>query len=167
VKVVIIGQDPYHGENQAHGLSFSIPKSQIKLPPSLKNIRKEIEQSLNLKLPEHGNLENWASQGVLLLNAVLTVEKAKAASHQKKGWEQITDSLIKSISQGSKGVVFFLWGAYAQKKESLIDASKHLVLMNVHPSPLSAHRGFFGKGHFQKANEYLKSQQKEPINWSY
>ncbi len=165
-KVVILGQDPYHGENQAHGLSFSIPKNQKKLPPSLKNIRKEIEQTTKVTLPEHGNLEGWAAQGVLLLNAVLTVEAGKAASHQKKGWEAFTDTLISELSSSTDNIVFLLWGAYAHKKEALIDPMKHLILKSVHPSPLSAHRGFFGQEHFSRANKYLKSHGKQIIDWS-
>jgi uracil-DNA glycosylase len=166
IKVVILGQDPYHGENQAHGLSFSVPKNQAKLPPSLKNIRKEIQQTLGVKLPNHGNLEGWAKQGVFLLNAVLTVKASEAASHQKKGWEVFTDGVIKALSSKNEGIVFILWGSYAQRKEVLIDHKRHYILKSVHPSPLSAHRGFFGQDHFNKANKYLESQGSTPIDWA-
>ncbi len=165
VKVVILGQDPYHGLSQAHGLCFSVPKG-VKIPPSLVNIFKEINRDLNLPIPTHGNLEYWAQQGVLLLNATLTVRANEAGSHQKKGWEEFTDKVIELISVNCKGVVFLLWGNYAQAKEQLVDSSKHLVLKSVHPSPLSAHRGFIGCGHFSATNSYLSSLGKEPIDWS-
>ena len=166
IKVVIIGQDPYHGENQAHGLSFSVRKG-VAIPPSLKNIYKEIEASLNLKMPKHGQLTGWAEQGVLLLNATLTVEASKAGSHQKKGWEEFTDAVIRVINDKREQVAFILWGSYAQKKGAIINRKKHLVLEGPHPSPLSAHRGFFGCGHFKQANEYLIKNGKKPIDWSY
>lgn len=166
VKVVIIGQDPYHGEDQAHGLSFSVQKG-IKIPPSLKNMYKEIEAEFGVKMPSHGNLTGWAEQGVLLLNATLTVEAAKAGSHQKKGWEKFTDAIIRSINEEREHVVFILWGSYAQKKGEIIDRKKHLVLEGPHPSPLSAHRGFFGCGHFKKTNEYLEKHGEKPIDWHY
>jgi len=164
VKVVIIGQDPYHGEGQAHGLCFSVPDG-IKPPPSLVNIFKEISRDLGYAIPGSGNLEKWAKQGVLLLNATLTVRANQAGSHQGKGWEEFTDAVIKSISDHLDGVVFLLWGNYAQAKASIIDPQKHLILKAVHPSPLSAHRGFIGCGHFSKTNEYLLSLGKEPIDW--
>ncbi|NLR90874.1 MULTISPECIES: uracil-DNA glycosylase [Flammeovirga] len=164
VKVVILGQDPYHDDGQANGLCFSVADG-IKQPPSLVNIFKEIEGDLGIPRPTSGNLERWADQGVLLLNATLTVEAHKAGSHQKKGWEEFTDAVIKKVSEEQEGVVFFLWGSYAQKKGKVIDTNKHLVLKSVHPSPLSAHRGFFGNQQFSKANHYLKEQGKSPINW--
>ena len=164
VKVVILGQDPYHGPNQAHGLSFSVPKGVV-IPPSLKNIYKEIKNEFGEKPPTHGNLITWANQGVLLLNSVLTVEHSKAASHQGKGWEQFTDQVIKIISNERQNIVFLLWGAYAQKKGQSIDKSKHLVLSAPHPSPLSAHRGFLGCQHFSKTNDYLQSSNQIPIDW--
>lgn len=163
VKVVILGQDPYHGLNQAHGLSFSVPEG-VKVPPSLVNIFKEIKNDLGIQ-NKTGNLQSWAEQGVLLLNSVLTVEMAQAASHQGMGWEQFTDKIIEVINQHSEHVVFMLWGAYAQKKGQHIDAEKHLVLKAPHPSPLSAHRGFLGCHHFSKCNNYLKKNQKQAINW--
>ncbi len=163
-KVVIIGQDPYHGPGQAHGLSFSVQPG-VKTPPSLVNIYKELNKDLNFKIPDHGHLQSWANQGVLLLNAVLTVEKAKAASHQKKGWEQFTDKVIEILNTEKENLVFLLWGSSAHKKGINIDTSKHLVLKSVHPSPLSAHRGFFGNHHFSKTNEYLISKNIKPINW--
>lgn len=165
VKVVILGQDPYHGPGQAHGLSFSVPQG-VRIPPSLVNIYKEIERDLGIPYPGHGNLASWAKQGVLLLNATLTVEQANAGSHQKKGWEQFTDVAIRHLNDQQKGLVFLLWGSYAQKKGAFIDPQKHLVLKAPHPSPLSAHRGFLGCGHFSQANQYLQSQGKSPINWS-
>lgn len=164
VKVVILGQDPYHGPGQAHGLCFSVPEG-IKFPPSLRNIFKEINQELNISVPESGNLERWAEQGVLLLNATLTVEAEKAGSHQRRGWEQFTDAVIQRVSDKLDNVVFILWGAYAQRKGEVIDTGKHLILKSVHPSPLSASRGFFGNNHFGKANEYLVNNGKVPINW--
>ena len=165
VKVVILGQDPYHGPNQAHGLSFSVPKG-VRIPPSLVNIYKELATDIGITMPQHGNLEKWAKQGVLLLNSVLTVEQAQAASHQKRGWERFTDAVIKLINQEGKQVVFLLWGSYAQKKGQEIDRNKHLVLTAPHPSPLSAHRGFLGCQHFSKANQYLQLHDKSPIDWS-
>lgn len=164
LKVVIIGQDPYHNPNQAHGLCFSVNDDE-KFPPSLKNIFKEIESDLNIPIPNSGNLSHWATQGVLLINATLTVNAYSPNSHSKKGWEKFTDSVIKKISDQKEGVVFFLWGAYAQKKGAFISNEKHLVLKSVHPSPLSSHRGFFGNKHFSKCNDYLKSIGKEPIKW--
>lgn len=163
-KVVIIGQDPYHGSNQANGLCFSV-SDDIKLPPSLKNIFKEIEDDLNLPIPESGNLERWASQGVLLLNATLTVRESSPGSHQKKGWETFTDAVIKTLSDKKEHLVFLLWGAYAQKKGELIDRAKHHVLQSAHPSPFSVHRGFYGNKHFSKTNAYLTSLGFTPIQW--
>ena len=164
VKVVIIGQDPYHGLGQAHGLSFSV-NDDIPLPPSLKNIYQEIRSDLGIQPLSHGNLERWAKQGVLLLNATLTVQADLAGSHQKKGWETFTDSAIKAVANEKEHVVFLLWGNYAQQKAQYIDRTKHLVLRAVHPSPLSAHRGFFGCKHFSQTNQYLKEHGLEPINW--
>jgi len=165
VKVVILGQDPYHGPNQAHGLCFSV-KPGVPAPPSLLNIFKEIDNDLGLEPPSHGCLIHWAEQGVLLLNAVLTVEKGKAGSHQGKGWERFTDSVIDAVNRQREGVVFMLWGSYAQKKGRLIDRQRHSVLQSPHPSPLSAHRGFFGCHHFSQANDYLASRKHTPIDWS-
>lgn len=165
VKVVILGQDPYHGPNQAHGLCFSVVPG-VRFPPSLLNIFKEIEQDLGISLPEHGCLQSWAEQGVLLLNATLTVEQGRAGSHQGKGWEQFTDRVIQSINEQREGVVFLLWGSYAQKKGQFIDRNKHFVLKAPHPSPLSAHRGFFGTRHFSQANAFLASRGESPIDWS-
>lgn len=165
IKVVIIGQDPYHEEGQAMGLSFSVPKG-IEIPPSLKNIYKEITMETGETMPNHGDLTGWAKQGVLLLNTVLTVRKGQANSHKNKGWENFTDGIIKKISEEKEKVVFLLWGANARSKKALIDRSKHLVLETVHPSPLSAYNGFFGSGHFVKANEYLKANGKQIIDWS-
>jgi len=164
VRVVIIGQDPYHGPDQAMGLSFSVPQG-VKVPPSLVNIFKEIHQDLGLSMSGSGDLTPWADQGVLLLNATLTVEQAKAGSHQKKGWEQFTDSAIKALNAEREGLVFVLWGSYAQKKGAVIDRTKHLVLESVHPSPLSAHRGFFGNRQFSTINDYLVNRGETPINW--
>ncbi len=164
VKVVIIGQDPYHGEGQAHGLSFSVPKG-VRLPPSLLNIYKEIADEYNAPMPKSGDLTGWARQGVLLLNATLTVQSGNAGSHQKKGWEEFTDAVIRAINDRREHVVFMLWGAYAQKKGAMIDRSRHLVLESVHPSPLSAHRGFLGNGHFKRANEYLEKHGEQPVDW--
>jgi uracil-DNA glycosylase len=164
LKVVIIGQDPYHGPGQAHGLCFSV-KEGIEYPPSLKNIFKEIESDLNIKNLPTGNLQRWADQGVLMLNATLTVRAHEAGSHQKKGWEEFTDSAISIINNEKSNIVFFLWGAYAQKKGEAIDRSRHLVLESVHPSPLSASRGFFGNKHFSRCNDYLKSKGIEPVDW--
>jgi len=165
VKVVILGQDPYHGPNQAHGLSFSVPKG-VKIPPSLVNIYKEISSDLGLPFPTHGNLENWAKQGVLLLNATLTVRAGQAGSHQNKGWEQFTDAAITKLSELKQGIVFMLWGSYAQAKAKLIDVQKHFILMAPHPSPLSAHRGFLGCKHFSETNKILKNNNLTPIDWS-
>lgn len=165
VKVVILGQDPYHNVGQAHGLSFSVPEG-IAHPPSLRNIFSELSTDIDgFKVPASGDLTKWADQGVLLLNATLTVRAHEAGSHQKKGWEKFTDRIIYEISNLNSGVVFLLWGAYAQKKCSLIDESKHLILKTVHPSPLSVYRGFYGCKHFSLANEFLVSRGKEPINW--
>ena len=164
VRVVILGQDPYHGEGQAHGLSFSV-KPNVKVPPSLVNIYKELEMDLRIPPAQHGFLEQWAEQGVLLLNSVLTVEASKAGSHQNKGWEIFTDKIIELINSEHQGVVFMLWGAYAQKKGRHIDRDIHCVLESVHPSPLSAYRGFLGCQHFSKANNYLASLGKKPVNW--
>ena len=164
VKVVILGQDPYHGPGQAHGLSFSVPDD-IKTPPSLQNIYKEIKSDIGTDIPESGNLERWAKQGVLLLNATLTVEKSQAGSHQGWGWETFTDAIIKTVSDQKEHVVFLLWGKHAQAKEDLIDGSKHLILKAPHPSPFSAHTGFFGCKHFSQTNEYLKKNGLEEIEW--
>lgn len=164
VKVVILGQDPYHQPGQAHGLCFSVLPD-IKTPPSLVNIYKELATDLNIPLANHGYLESWATQGVLLLNAVLTVEDSKANAHQGKGWEQFTDKIIKTVNQQCENVVFLLWGSYAQKKGAIIDTSRHCVLKAPHPSPLSAYRGFFGCQHFSQANNYLTSHQKTAIEW--
>ena len=164
VKVVIIGQDPYHGPGQANGLCFSV-RDGVRPPPSLVNIFKEINKDLGKPIPTSGDLERWAHQGVLLLNATLTVRASSPASHQNKGWETFTDEAIKMISNTKSNVVFLLWGAYAQKKGEVIDRSKHLVLMSAHPSPFSADRGFFGCKHFSKANEYLRSKGLKEIDW--
>lgn len=164
VKAVIIGQDPYHGPGQAHGLCFSVREGVV-LPPSLKNIFKEIELDTGIPRPTDGNLKRWASQGVLLLNATLTVRAHQAGSHQKKGWEEFTDSVIRVLNKEKQHLVFFLWGAYAQRKGEAIDRTRHLVLESVHPSPLSASRGFFGNKHFSKCNDYLKNNGIEPIEW--
>ncbi|HEV8514628.1 MAG TPA: uracil-DNA glycosylase [Cyclobacteriaceae bacterium] len=164
VKVVIIGQDPYHGEGQANGLCFSV-RDGIRQPPSLQNIFKEIRNDLEKPIPVSGDLERWARQGVLLLNATLTVRASSPGSHQNKGWEAFTDAVIKIISNEKSNVVFLLWGAYAQKKGEVIDRSKHLVLMSAHPSPFSADRGFFGCKHFSKTNDYVKSKGLKEINW--
>ncbi len=165
VKVVILGQDPYHGTNQAHGLSFSVQKGMV-VPPSLKNIYKELaEEFADYKIPSHGNLISWADQGVLLLNATLTVRAQEAGSHQNKGWEIFTDKVISELSAQRSGLVFLLWGRYAQNKESLIDGQKHHILKAAHPSPFSAYNGFFGSGHFVKANAFLKAQGLEEIDW--
>jgi uracil-DNA glycosylase len=164
VKVVIIGQDPYHGPGQANGLCFSVSEG-IRIPPSLLNIYKEIHNDLGKPIPISGDLERWAKQGVLLLNATLTVKASAPGSHQNRGWETFTDAVIKKISDEKGGVVFLLWGAYAQKKGEVINRHKHLVLMSPHPSPFSADRGFFGCNHFSKANAYLKSKGKDEIDW--
>ncbi len=164
VKVVIIGQDPYHGPGQAHGLCFSVNED-VPFPPSLKNIFNEIADDSGSPMPSNGDLTRWAKQGVLLLNATLTVRAAQAGSHQGKGWEKFTDAAIRAISDQREQVVFLLWGRYAQQKEALIDASKHLILKTVHPSPLSAYAGWFGSKHFSKTNAYLVDQGKTPITW--
>jgi uracil-DNA glycosylase len=165
VKVVILGQDPYHGPGQAHGLCFSVLPG-VPFPPSLLNIFKEIERDLHIPLPTHGCLQSWADQGVLLLNATLTVEQGRAGAHQGRGWETFTDKAIEALNRERKGLVFLLWGSYAQKKGALIDSKKHRVLSSPHPSPLSAHRGFIGNGHFSKTNEWLVQLGKSPIDWS-
>jgi uracil-DNA glycosylase len=164
VKVVILGQDPYHGEGQAHGLCFSVQPG-IRIPPSLVNIYKELQADLGIVPPRHGFLEHWARQGVLLLNSVLTVEEAQAASHQGKGWETFTDAVIRKVNDDCDAVVFILWGAYAQRKAAFVDTSRHLVLKSPHPSPLSAHNGFFGCHHFSKANAFLEKHGRSPIDW--
>lgn len=164
VKVIILGQDPYHNDGQAHGLSFSVPDG-IPIPPSLVNIFKEINKDLGIEISRSGNLTRWANQGVLLLNATLTVQAHMAGSHQKKGWESFTDAAIHKLAEQRENLVFILWGAYAQKKAAFIDPSKHLVLKSVHPSPLSAHNGFFGNNHFSETNKYLISKGIEPILW--
>ena len=164
LKVVILGQDPYHGDGQANGLCFSVSDG-IKPPPSLVNIFKEIQDDLGILIPKSGNLERWAVQGVLLLNATLTVCANEPGSHQNRGWEQFTDEVIKSLSESKQHLVFILWGSFAQKKEELIDAKKHLILKSAHPSPFSAHKGFLGCGHFSKTNEYLKKLGLKEIVW--
>ena len=163
-KVVILGQDPYHGPGQAHGLCFSVPEG-IDQPPSLQNIFKEITQDLGIQAPANGNLTRWADQGVLLLNATLTVQANRAGSHQNKGWEQFTDKVISALAEEKEHLVFLLWGSFAQKKGEFIDRSKHLVLNSPHPSPLSSYRGFFGNRHFSKTNQYLEMHGIEPIQW--
>jgi uracil-DNA glycosylase len=165
VKVVILGQDPYHGEGQAHGLCFSV-RAGTRIPPSLQNIYREIERDLGIEPPTHGDLTAWADQGVLLLNSVLSVECGLAASHQRRGWEQFTDRVIEVVNRQRNGVVFMLWGSYAQRKGSIIDTQRHCVLRSAHPSPLSAHRGFLGCGHFSAANAYLQTRGQPPIDWS-
>lgn len=165
VRVVILGQDPYHGPGQAHGLCFSV-KPGVPAPPSLVNIFKEIEQDLGIPSPDHGCLNHWAEQGVLLLNAVLTVERGQAGSHQGKGWETFTDRIVDHLNRDRSGLVFMLWGSNAHRKGSLIDRQRHCVLESPHPSPLSAHRGFFGCRHFSRANNYLARQRVVPIDWS-
>jgi uracil-DNA glycosylase len=167
IKVVILGQDPYHGPNQAHGLSFSVQKG-VQVPPSLQNIYKELATDIpGFTIPRTGDLTKWAQQGVLLLNATLTVRAATAGSHQKKGWEKFTDTIIKKISDEKKGVVFILWGNYAQSKRELIDATKHLVIKSTHPSPLAVSRGgFYGSKPFSKTNTYLEQQGEKPIDWT-
>ena len=164
VRVVILGQDPYHGEGQAHGLCFSV-KPGVRPPPSLINIYKEMKNDLGLEPPSHGNLEAWAKQGVLLLNAVLTVEAGLAASHQGKGWERFTDAVIRLVNDQPRPVVFILWGSYAQRKAAFVDRQRHLVLASAHPSPLSAHNGFFGSQPFSKTNEFLVANGQDPIDW--
>ena len=164
VKVVILGQDPYHGAGQANGLCFSVNEN-IQKPPSLQNIYKEIEDDLKVKMPENGNLDNWSRQGVLLLNATLTVRANQAGSHQKKGWEEFTDAVIKVISDKKENIVFLLWGKYAQEKGRIIDSKKHFILKAPHPSPFSVHSGFFDCKHFSKTNEYIKSIGQKSIAW--
>ncbi len=164
LKVVIIGQDPYHGEGQAHGLAFSVPEG-IDMPPSLKNIFKELAEDLNTPMPLNGNLERWAKQGVLLMNSVLTVKKDQAGSHRNIGWEKITDQIIYTISTKKNNMVFILWGNYAKEKEQLINKENHLILTAAHPSPLSAYKGFFGCRHFSKTNAYLRSKEIGEIVW--
>lgn len=165
VHVVILGQDPYHGPGQAHGLCFSVQPG-VRPPPSLVNIYKELESDLGIKPRRHGFLEHWASQGVLLLNSVLTVEMGQAASHRDRGWERFTDRIIREVNDKTEPVVFMLWGSYAQKKAAFVDTSRHLVLKAAHPSPLSAHSGFFGCRHFSKANAFLQSKGLEPVDWA-
>ncbi len=164
VKVVILGQDPYHGPGQANGLAFSVSED-VDIPPSLQNIYKEIEDDTGKKMPSHGNLERWSKQGVLLLNATLTVRGGMAGSHQGRGWEEFTDAAVKYLAENKNNLVFLLWGAYAQKKGEFIDRNKHLVLESSHPSPLSADKGFLGSRHFTKANAYLIMYNKDPIEW--
>jgi uracil-DNA glycosylase len=164
VKVVILGQDPYHGEGQAHGLCFSV-RPGVRIPPSLVNIYKEMRSDLGIAPAQHGYLEHWARQGVLLLNSVLTVERSMAASHQGRGWEKFTDAVIARVNAQDSPAVFMLWGSYAQKKAAFVDQTRHLVLKAPHPSPLSAHNGFFGSGHFSKANAFLESHGMAPIDW--
>lgn len=164
LKIVILGQDPYHGPGQAHGLCFSVNDG-VAFPPSLRNIFKELKNDVGKEIPKSGNLINWSQQGVLLLNATLTVRANQAGSHQKKGWEQFTDAVIHKINEQKKHVVFILWGNYAISKGKFIDQEKHLVLTSVHPSPLSASRGFFGNRHFSRANEFLANNNLEPVNW--
>lgn len=164
VKVVILGQDPYHGPGQAHGLCFSV-RPDVRVPPSLKNIYKELAADVNFVPPRHGCLNEWARQGVLLLNSVLTVEAGLAASHQGRGWEKFTDSVVRYLNDDAENIVFILWGNYAQKKGLMIDRTRHLVLQSAHPSPLSASRGFYGNHHFSKSNEYLQAHNKAAIDW--
>ena len=165
VKIVLLGQDPYHGAGQAHGLSFSVPDG-IKHPPSLVNVFKEVEHDLGIPYPTSGNLERWAKQGVLLLNASLSVREGEAGSHQKKGWETLTDAVIQKLSENKEGLVFLLWGGFAKQKAKFIDPKKHLILTAGHPSPLSANRGYwFGNKHFSQCNRYLKTNGKTPIDW--
>lgn len=164
VKVVVLGQDPYHRPNQAHGLCFSVMPG-VPLPPSLKNVYKELATDVGVERPGHGSLQSWADQGILLLNAMLTVERGKAGAHQGKGWEAFTDSVIRSLNDQREGLVYLLWGSYAQKKGEFIDRDKNLVLQSPHPSPFSAHRGFLGNQHFSKTNAYLETKGIETINW--
>ena len=164
VTVVILGQDPYHGAGQAHGLCFSVQPG-VRIPPSLVNIYKEMQSDLGIPPARHGFLESWAKQGVLLLNSVLTVEEGRAAAHQGRGWERFTDAVIRTVNERCDHVVFLLWGSYAQKKAAFVDTSRHLVLKSVHPSPLSAHGGFFGCRHFSRANEWLAEQGRTPVDW--
>lgn len=165
VKVVILGQDPYHGPGQAHGLCFSVQPG-VPVPPSLQNMYKEIERDLGIPRPDHGYLMPWAERGVLLLNAVLTVEQGRAGAHQGKGWEGFTDHVVEVLDREREGLVFMLWGSYAQKKGRIVDARRHRVLRTTHPSPLSAHRGFLGSGHFSAANQYLQRRRATPVDWS-
>lgn len=165
VRVVILGQDPYHGPGQAHGLCFSVQHG-VQSPPSLQNIYKEIQDDLGLPTPPHGNLEHWAKQGVLLLNATLSVQARNAGSHQHRGWETFTDAVVQTLSDAKEDLVFLLWGRYAQEKGAVIDTSKHLVLNAAHPSPFSAHNGFFGSKHFSKTNDHLLSLLESPIEWA-
>jgi len=164
VRVVLIGQDPYHGPGQAHGLCFSVPRG-VPPPPSLVNMFKELSREYGFPVPGHGCLDAWANQGVLLLNSVLTVERGAAASHQGKGWERFTDRVVSLLNEEREGLVFLLWGAYAERKGKIIDGTRHKVLRSAHPSPLSAHRGFFGNNHFTLANEWLVAQGEAPIDW--
>lgn len=164
VRVVILGQDPYHGPNQAHGLCFSVQPG-VRIPPSLQNIYRELQDDLGVQMPDHGCLTHWAEQGVLLLNAVLTVEAGKANSHQNRGWEQFTDQVVKLLNDRCENLVFMLWGSYAQRKGAVIDRQRHLVLQAPHPSPLSAYRGFFGCRHFSRTNQYLQQHGFQPIEW--
>lgn len=164
-KVLLLGQDPYHGPDQAHGLSFSVKRG-VPIPPSLQNIHKELADDLGIDQPDHGNLEPWARQGVLLLNATLTVRARTAASHQKRGWETFTDQVIRSINDKPERVVFILWGSSARRKKDLIDTSRHVIIESAHPSPLSAHRGFFGSKPFSRANAALVEAGREPVDWS-
>ncbi|MBC7150798.1 MAG: uracil-DNA glycosylase [Rhizobium sp.] len=164
VRVVILGQDPYHGAGQAHGLCFSVQPG-VRIPPSLVNIYKELQSDLGIPPASHGFLESWARQGVLLLNSVLTVEEARAGAHQGRGWERFTDAVIRAVNDECENVVFMLWGSYAQKKAAFVDTKRHLVLKAPHPSPLSAHNGFFGCRHFSKANDFLVSRGLDPIDW--
>lgn len=165
VKVVILGQDPYHGPGQAHGLCFSVPPG-VPVPPSLQNIYKELKRDLNIDPPSHGCLQHWAQQGVLLLNTSLTVEQGKAGSHAQAGWQRFTDSIIRCVSERCPNLVFLLWGSHAQSKAPLIDPTRHLLLKSAHPSPLSAYRGFLGNGHFSRANEFLRQHGQAPIDWA-
>lgn len=164
IKVVILGQDPYHSKDQAHGLAFSVPKN-ISIPPSLRNIYRELINDLSLPMPKHGNLTCWAKQGVLLLNTVLTVEEGKAGSHHNKGWESFSDSIIQTINEKRRNIVFILWGTSACKKAAFVDSSRHYILTSTHPSPLSAYRGFFGSKPFSKTNNYLRSKGLDEIDW--
>jgi len=164
VKVVILGQDPYHGPNQAHGLSFSVQKG-VRVPPSLKNIFEELHADIGITAPKHGDLSKWATEGVLLLNAMLTVRASQPGSHQQIGWQQFTDSVIQTVSNNLEHCVFILWGNYARSKTALIDSAKHLIIESAHPSPFAAHRGFFGSKPFSKTNTYLTENQKSPIDW--
>lgn len=164
VKMVLLGQDPYHGPGQAHGLCFSVQPG-VATPPSLQNIYKELKRDLNLDIPRHGYLQHWADQGVLMLNTSLTVERGMAGSHAKAGWQRLTDRIIEVVGERRPNLVFLLWGAHAQSKDKLIDGTRHLMLKSPHPSPLSAHRGFFGNGHFSRSNRFLEQHGLEPIDW--